>query len=244
MGDTEVPGEAIEACLLRMLPREIVELLSCGPGGGGLCGISAAKFRGEIEGIGGHHSGKHGGEGFFAGQSHFGVLEALRRHAIGEDIDDLGFDLRVFDGCGEEFFSVALVESDGVEFSGADGPPARKGCADEKVGHQFLPDERLDVFGGDEVLLGGCERVGEVGQRAHEIGAAAGRGTDAEERGSLPELLGADDRDFGEVMRANEERIVVEDLSAGGLEVGVVQTDQRIAQEGSELAPGSLELLA
>ena len=168
----------------------------------------------------------------------------MRRHAIGENGDYLDADLRVFYRCGQELFAGTLIESDGVEFGGADGPPARKGCADEKVGHEFFPDESLDVFRGDEILLGRCERIGEVGERAHEIGAAAGGRAYAEQRGSLPELLGADYGDFGEVMGADEEGIVVEDLSAGGLVVGVVQTDERVAEEGGELASGGFELLA
>ena len=131
-----------------------------------------------------------------------------------------------------------------MEFGGADGPPARKGCADEEVGHEFFPDESLDVFRGDEVLLGRCERIGQVGERTHEIGTAAGGRAYSEQGGSLPELLGADDGDFGEVMRADEERIVVEDLSAGGFVVGVVQTDESVAEEGRELAAGGFELLA
>jgi len=60
----------------------------------------------------------------------------------------------------------------------------------------------------------------------------------------LPELLGADYGDFGEVMRADEEGIVVEDLRAGRLVVGVVQTDQGVAKEGGKLASGGFELLA
>jgi hypothetical protein len=58
----------------------------------------------------------------------------------------------------------------------------------------------------------------------------------------LPELFGADDRDFGEVVRANEERIVVEDLRSGRFVVGVVETDEGVAEEGRELAPGGFEL--
>ena len=169
----------------------------------------------------------------------------MRGHAVGEDVDYLGADLLIFHGCGEELFSGTLVERDGVELGGADGPPARKGGADEEIGHEFFPDEGLYIFWGDEVLLGGCEGVGEVSQRAHEIGAATGRGTYAEQGGCLPELLGTDYRDFGEVMGADEEGIVVEDLSAGGLVVGVVQTDEGVAkEEGYELASGGFELLA
>ena len=43
-------------------------------------------------------------------------------------------------------------------------------------------------------------------------------------------------------MRADEERIVVEDLSAGWLIVGVVQTDQGVPEEGCELASGGFQL--
>ncbi len=53
----------------------------------------------------------------------------------------------------------------------------------------------------------------------------------------------ADDGDFGEVVRADEEGIVVEDLGTGRLVVGVVQADESIAEEGGELAARGFELL-
>ena len=43
-------------------------------------------------------------------------------------------------------------------------------------------------------------------------------------------------------MRAYEERIVVEDLRAGRLVVGVVEADERVAQERGELAASFSEL--
>ena len=72
-----------------------------------------------------------------------------------------------------------------------------------------------NVFGRDEVLFGGGEGVGEIGEGAHEVSAAAGWRADSKEHGSLPELFGADDGDFGEVVGADEEGIVVEDLAPG-----------------------------
>ena len=43
-------------------------------------------------------------------------------------------------------------------------------------------------------------------------------------------------------MGADEERIIVQDLSARGLVVGVVQADERVAEKGSEAAARSFEL--
>jgi len=57
---------------------------------------------------------------------------------------------------------------------------------------------------------------------------------------SARNCFGADDRYFREVVRADEERVVVKDLSTGWLEVGVVQTYERVAEEGDELTAGPL----
>src|ERR1700722_1584924 len=43
-------------------------------------------------------------------------------------------------------------------------------------------------------------------------------------------------------MRANEKGIVVQDLRARRLIVGVIQSNQRVSQKGSELATGCLQL--
>src|ERR1700733_953680 len=43
-------------------------------------------------------------------------------------------------------------------------------------------------------------------------------------------------------MRANEERIVVEDLCAGRFVVGVVEADESVAEEGRKLASGGFKL--
>ena len=43
-------------------------------------------------------------------------------------------------------------------------------------------------------------------------------------------------------MGADEEGIVVEDLRSGRLVVGVVEADESVAEEGSELAAGCFEL--
>ena len=88
----------------------------------------------------------------------------------------------------------------------------------------------------------GGEGVGEIGEGAHEVSAAAGWRADSEEHRGLPELFGADDGDLGEVVRAHEEGIVVKDLRSGGLVVGVVEADESVAKEGSELSAGCFEL--
>jgi sRNA-binding protein len=43
-------------------------------------------------------------------------------------------------------------------------------------------------------------------------------------------------------MRADEERIMVEDLGSRGLVVGVVQADERVAKEGGEASARRFEL--
>ena len=186
--------------------------------------------------------GKHGASSLHSCKDLLDAFEALRGHAVGEDVEDLGASVGIFHGDDEELFAGTLIERDGVEFVGGDAPPAGKDCADDEIGHELFPDEGLHVFGSDEVLLGGGEGVGEIGERAHEVSAAAGWRADSEEHGGLPELFGADDGDLGEVVRAHEERIVVKDLRAGRLVVGVVEADESVAKEGSELAAGCFEL--
>src|SRR5580704_9714330 len=129
-----------------------------------------------------------------------------------------------------------------MQLVGGDVPPAGKSRADDEVGHELPPDKGLNVFGCDEVLFGGGERVGEIGEGAHEVSATAGGRADSEEHRGLPELLGAYDGDLGEVVRADEEGIVVKDLCAGGLVVGVVEADESVAKEGSESSACGLKL--
>ncbi len=197
MGDAEVLGEALQADVGGMLLGEFLKLLAGGPQEAASVGIFAAKLCGEIEGVGGHHVRKHGGGVVWARQGR----AAVRSRRCGDMRSErmprtLARSLRVFGGGGEELFSGALIEGDGVQLAGADGPPAGKGGADDEVGYELLPDEGLNIFGRDEVLLGGGEGVGEIGQRAHEVGSAAGRGADAEQRGGLPELFGCRRRRF------------------------------------------------
>src|SRR5271170_5004204 len=127
-------------------------------------------------------------------------LEALRCHAIGENSGHLGSKLGVFDRRSQKLFAGALIESNRVKLVRANTPPAWKRCADEKVRYQLFPDQSLDIFRSDKIFFCHCQCIGQVRQRAHQIGTATGWRTYSEQHRTLPELFCADHRYFGEVM--------------------------------------------
>ena len=129
-----------------------------------------------------------------------------------------------------------------MELFRGDVPPAGVRCSGEEVGYELSPDEGLDAFRNNEVCLGGSEGVREIGQGAHEVCAAPGGHARAEKGRRLPHGVGAYDRDAEEVMGAHEEWIDVQELRSRWLVIGVVETNESIPQEGSELAAGGFEL--
>src|SRR3984893_2162910 len=72
--------------------------------------------------------------------------------------------------------------------------------------------------------------------------ASARRGARAEQPRRLPKVFHADDRVPHKIMRANEKRIMVENLGAGRLVIGVIEAYEGVSQKGSELAAGLSEL--
>ena len=72
--------------------------------------------------------------------------------------------------------------------------------------------------------------------------ASAGGGALAEELRSLPDRLYAAERFRRKVVRANQEGVTVQGLGAGWLIIGIVQTDQGVPQERSELAASLFQL--
>src|SRR5207247_3163638 len=59
----------------------------------------------------------------------------------------------------------------------------------------------------------------------------------------LPKSFQADDAFSRKIMRANEKRIMVENLGAGRFIVGVIEPYECVSQKGSELAAGFHQLL-
>src|SRR5260221_7164528 len=137
---------------------------------------------------------------------------------------------------GQEFFSCPRIKRDCVKFQRADIPPARQDGTGQQFRSHFLPDECLDTFRCDEILLNRSQRVGQVGKRTNKMRASSRRRTLAEELGRLPKCPNAADGVSGKVVRTDEERIMVQRLSARRLVVGVVQTNERISQERGELS--------
>src|ERR1700719_489545 len=66
--------------------------------------------------------------------------------------------------------------------------------------------------------------------------AAARRGAGPKQQRSLPDVFHSYEGVSGKVMRTNEKRVVVKDLSARRLVVRIVETYQGVAKKGSELA--------
>jgi hypothetical protein len=142
----------------------------------------------------------------------------------------------------EEFLTSALKEGGGMHFVLADSPPTRQDRVYEDVGHNLFPDQSLDICGGNEILLDTRKGVGQIGERAQQVSAAAGGDTDSNQTRGIPDVLDAQHGGGGEVVGAYEEGIMVQDLSAGRLVVGVVQANERVAEKGSETSARRFEL--
>ena len=129
-----------------------------------------------------------------------------------------------------------------MEFVAGHTPPARQGRTDQQVCRYLLPDQGLNVFRSNEVFFCGRQYVGQLGQRANQIGASTGRRSLVEQFRSLPELGHAHDGFARKIVRTHKERIVVQDLGARRLVVGVIQADQRVPEKRRKLAAGGFQL--
>ena len=208
----------------------------------GLIGILVTKFRGEEESISGKHLRNERGGALRLARGVCGEFEASGRHAIGEDAEHFFSELGIGCRSGEELFTGALIKGGGMHFVPGGFPTSAAGRSRQGIGHDLLPDQGLDTGRGDEVLLHAGERVGQIGERAQQICAAAGGNADSDQFRRAPDVLDALDGRGREVVGADEERIVVEDLSARGLVVGVIQADERVSEKGSKAAARGFEL--
>ncbi len=164
------------------------------------------------------------------------MFRGLRRHAIVENAHDVAQQFFVLYRGGQKLFAGSLVKSDSMKFVAADVPPSRHDRIGQEAGHDFPPDEGLHVFRGDEILFGIGKYVWQVRQRSDQMRASASRGAGPKQQRSLPDVFYSKDGGCGKVMRTNEKRVVVKDLSARRLVVRIVETYQGVAKKRSELA--------
>ena len=175
-------------------------------------------------------------------QSLFYLLQALREHTVEQDIRDSAPHGLITRGGRQEVLSQALVEGHGVQLVSGNLPPPGQDGARQNCRRQIRPDQRLGVFRNEEVLFHLCEHVGQVCQRPGQIGPAARRPSPAEHARCLPGFFSRCGHPPGKIMGTNEERTAVEDLSARRLVVGIIQTDQGVAQERSEQPASFIQL--
>ena len=118
-----------------------------------------------------------------------------------------------------------------MQLASPQSPPARQNGASHEAGHKFAPDQSLHVFRNDKVLLNLGEYVGQVGERSNQVRASSSRRSLSKQMGRLPDRLDASDSFGGEIMRADQQRIVMKRLRAGRSIVRIVQTDQGVTLE-------------
>ena len=238
MRHAEILREALPSEFRGMLARQIVAVrCPASPHGVGVVWKSSAKFSGQIESIRWSDLRRNFREVSCA-QSGFELRRSLRNHAVGKDADDFRAQFFILRSGREDFVSRALIERDGVEFVAADVPPTRQNGIGQNGWHQVGPNQRLDIFRSDKILFHLRQHVGQIGERSHQMRAAARGRSRAKEAGSLPErFLSAHHRLSGEIVRANEQRIVVQSLGARRFVIGVAETDERVAEERNQLSP-------
>ena len=138
----------------------------------------------------------------------------------------------------QKLLTGALVEGDGVQFVGSDSPPARQSGAADQPRHQLMPDQGLNVFRNDKVLLRLSQHEGQIRERARQMRSAACRQAGTEHVRNMPGLSASHCHFSGEVMGAHIQRIVEKNLSSRRLVIGVIQSHQRVSQEWGDDAAG------
>src|SRR4029077_1931702 len=117
---------------------------------------------------------------------------------------------------------------DGMQLIPSHAPPTRQNRTGDQTRNQILPDEGLNIFRHDKILLHSRESIWQVGHGADQMSAAAGRPSTAKNARRAPNLV-AGVGSFtgiiaaGEIMRADKERIIVNHLSAGRFVIGVIE---------------------
>ena len=164
-------------------------------------------------------------------QRMFDLPYSLRKEPGRQDLEHFAPETGVFRGGCEEFLARSLVERDGMKLDGGHIPPARQDSACQHVGREFFPNKRLHASGGYEVLLEFCERKRKVGEGSDEMCAASGGRTLTEQGRRLPEILHPRDAFSSEIVRANEQRIIVQCLRAGRFVVRIIQADKSVAEK-------------
>ena len=108
-------------------------------------------------------------------------------------------------------------------------PPARRLGAEHHLGHQVAPNQGLGLRGYQKVLLGLRQGVRQRGERAHQPPAGVRRPAGAVDLGGAPG--GVVSLRAQEIVAAHEDRVGVQDLRPGRRVIGVIESQQRIAQQ-------------
>ncbi len=116
-----------------------------------------------------------------------------------------------------------------MQFIGSHAPPARESGFRHEIRHQIFPDQRLDIFRNNEILLDLRQHVRQVGQRPRQIRATAGCFVRGRTRVAVcQDCRPARNRLAREIVRSHKDGVVVQHLSPRRLVVGVVQAYQRV----------------
>ena len=96
----------------------------------------------------------------------------MRSERISSTCPSQGLILR---GGGQKLLPGSLVKGNRVQFVSGHSPPARQGRTADQSGHQFMPDQGLNIFRDDKILLGFSQNKGQIRQRTRQVSASARR---------------------------------------------------------------------
>ena len=94
-----------------------------------------------------------------------------------------------------------------------------------------MPDQGLNIFRDDKVLLGFRQNKRQIRQRTGQMSAAARRQAGTEYVRHTPGLSSSNRHFSRKVVGADEKRIVEKNLGSRRRIVGIIQTHQRVSQE-------------
>src|SRR6185437_11268995 len=135
----------------------------------------------------------------------------------------LRLQILVVRGCVDEFLAGSLIQSCDMELILTYGPPPRESRADYETWNHFAPNQSLHVLRYDEILFRCGECIREVGERTQEIGTTSRCNSYSDKTRHIPDVHHSFNRHRREVVRAHKQWIIVKNLSAGRLVIGIIQ---------------------
>src|SRR6267378_780667 len=120
-------------------------------------------FSREVESVRGHQLRDSFGY-LTRAQNMIEAFGALWDHATREDIHNSVAQFLILSGSGQKLFAGLLIQADRVKLVLGDVPPSGYDGVGQKAWDEISPDQGLHILRSDEILLGGGQHIGQIGE--------------------------------------------------------------------------------